>query len=170
MFLTFFSHKGSLINHKARNLCKLHRKQFKMTPPSGLFLFADDHNHHHRRHYYYNYQNYYYYYYHYYHYHNYVLTNKTRTIFSFKKSLVTCGERFTQNGHHFTIGNYLPFNPFSNKPWFLRVCSTSLLKTLLEKEKLLVTRTFFFFSSHSKLSSAYSFSLEESKICRLGKG
>ena len=30
------------------------------------------------------------------------------------------------------------FNPFQNKPWFLRVCSTSLLKTLGEKEKLLV--------------------------------
>ena len=30
------------------------------------------------------------------------------------------------------------FNPFPNKPWFLRVCSKSLLKTLWEKEKLLV--------------------------------
>ena len=38
-------------------------------------------------------------------------------------------------------------NPFPNKPWFLRVCSTSLLKTLREKEKLLVTRNFSF--SHS---------------------
>ena len=28
-------------------------------------------------------------------------------------------------------------NPFPNKPWFLRVCSTSLLKTLWEKENLL---------------------------------
>ena len=37
------------------------------------------------------------------------------------------------------------FNPFSNKPWFLRVCSTSLLKTLWEKEKLLVTSNFFLF-------------------------
>ena len=27
------------------------------------------------------------------------------------------------------------FNPFPNKPWFLRVCSTSLLKTLWGKEK-----------------------------------
>ena len=39
------------------------------------------------------------------------------------------------------------FNPFPNKPWFLRVCSTSLLKKLREKEKLLVTSNFFF--SHS---------------------
>ena len=39
------------------------------------------------------------------------------------------------------------FNPFPNKPWFLRVCSTSLMKTLWEKEKLLVTSNFSF--SHS---------------------
>ena len=39
------------------------------------------------------------------------------------------------------------FNPFRNKPWFLCVCSTSLLKTLWEKEKLLVTSNFSF--SHS---------------------
>ena len=74
-------------------------------------------------------------------------------------------------------------NPFPNKPWFLRVCSTCLLKTLWEKEKLLVTSNFSFptvfsthlenflpFSSKLELSSANSFSLEESKICRLGKG
>ena len=35
-------------------------------------------------------------------------------------------------------------NTFPNKPWFLRVCSTSLLKTLWEKEKLLVTSNFSF--------------------------
>ena len=38
-------------------------------------------------------------------------------------------------------------NPFPNKPWFLRVCGKSLLKTLWEKEKLLVTSKFSF--SHS---------------------
>ena len=38
-------------------------------------------------------------------------------------------------------------NPFPNKPWFLCVCRTSLLKTLWEKEKLLVTSNFSF--SHS---------------------
>ena len=77
----------------------------------------------------------------------------------------------------------LHINPFLNKPWFLRVCSTSLLKTQWEKEKLLVMSNFSFppvFSSHLenflpflsnlKLLSADSFSLEESKICRLGKG
>ena len=35
-------------------------------------------------------------------------------------------------------------NPFPNKPWFLHVCSTSPLKTLWEKEKLLVTSNFSF--------------------------
>ena len=39
------------------------------------------------------------------------------------------------------------YNPFPNKPWFLGVCCTTLLKTLLEKEKLLVTSNFSF--SHS---------------------
>ena len=39
------------------------------------------------------------------------------------------------------------FNPFPNKAWFLRVCSTNLLKTQREKEKLLVTSNFSF--SHS---------------------
>ena len=39
------------------------------------------------------------------------------------------------------------YKAFPSKPWFLRVCSTSLLKTLWEKEKLLVTRNFSF--SHS---------------------
>ena len=38
-------------------------------------------------------------------------------------------------------------NPFPNKPWFLRVCRTSPLKTPWEKEKLLVTSNFSF--SHS---------------------
>ena len=36
------------------------------------------------------------------------------------------------------------FNPFPNKPWFLLVCSTSLLKTVWEKEKLLLTSNFSF--------------------------
>ena len=75
------------------------------------------------------------------------------------------------------------FNPFPNKPWFLRVYRTSLLRTLWEKDKLLVRAIYPFptvfsirfdnfmtFSSNLKLSSANSFSLEESKICRLGKG
>ena len=42
------------------------------------------------------------------------------------------------------IGETRQFNPFPNKPWFLRVCSTNLLKTLWEKEKLLVMSNFSF--------------------------
>ena len=38
-------------------------------------------------------------------------------------------------------------NPFPNKPWFLHVCGTSLLKTLWEKEELLLMSNFSF--SHS---------------------
>ena len=38
-------------------------------------------------------------------------------------------------------------NPFPNKPWFLSVCRTRLLKTLWEKEKLLVTSNFSFSNS-----------------------
>ena len=36
------------------------------------------------------------------------------------------------------------FNPFPNKPVFLCVCSTNLLQTLWEKEKLLVMSNFSF--------------------------
>ena len=49
--------------------------------------------------------------------------------------------------YHKELTSYDPFNPFPKKPWFLRVCSTGLLKTLQEKEKLLVTSNFFFFHS-----------------------
>ena len=75
------------------------------------------------------------------------------------------------------------FNPFPNKALFLHVCSTSLLKTIWEKEKLLIMSNFSFFqsifypmgelstiSSSLKLSSANSFSLGEFKICCSGKG
>ena len=40
------------------------------------------------------------------------------------------------------IHTILSVNPLPNKPWFLRVCSTLVLKTLWEKEKLLVTSNF----------------------------
>ena len=47
-------------------------------------------------------------------------------------------------------------SPFPNKPWFLSVCSTSLLKTLQEKEKLLIMSNFSF--SHSVFYSFEDFS------------
>ena len=73
--------------------------------------------------------------------------------------------------------------PFLNKPWFLRVCNRSLLKTLWEKKKLLVTSNFSIFHSvfypFGELSAIFVkfeivvckvSSLEESKICCVGKG
>ena len=52
------------------------------------------------------------------------------------------------------------FNPYPNKPRFLRVCSTSLAKTLWgKKEKLLVTSNFSFshsvFHPFDKLSAVF---------------
>ena len=74
-------------------------------------------------------------------------------------------------------------NPFPNKPWFSCVCSTSHLKTLWEKEKLLVTSNFSFptvffthlenfpqFSSNLELSSEDSLNLEELSNLPFGKG
>ena len=74
-------------------------------------------------------------------------------------------------------------NIFPNKPLILRVRSTNLLKTLWEKEKLPVTsnssflpqcflpfwRTFCHFPQIQNCC-LQTFSLEESKICLLGKG
>ena len=58
------------------------------------------------------------------------------------ENVVLCG-----NGLTWIKTFCMCINPFPNKPWFLRVCRTSLLKTLWEKEKLLVTSNFSF--SHS---------------------
>ena len=49
---------------------------------------------------------------------------------------------------------FYSLNPFPNKPWFLSVCITSLLKTLWEKENLLVMSNFSF--SHSIFYPFYS--------------
>ena len=38
----------------------------------------------------------------------------------------------------------IEIKPFVNKPFLLRVCSTSLFKALLEKEKLLIVSNFSF--------------------------
>ena len=82
-----------------------------------------------------------------------------------------------------TVVEYIStFNPFPNKPWFLHFCCTSLENTV-GKEEIACHEQFLLFpvfstgfenfatfSSNLKLSSANSFSLEESKIFRLGKG
>ena len=65
-------------------------------------------------------------------------------------------------------------NPFPNKPWFLHVCSTcrlktSRLKTLWEKEKLLITSNFSFSHSVSYLFRGPSaiFIKFENVVCKL---
>ena len=60
-------------------------------------------------------------------------------------------------------------NPFPNKPCFLCVCSTSLLKTLWEKKKLLVTSNFFFSNSvfHPFLEIFAIFIKFEIVVCKL---
>ena len=65
-------------------------------------------------------------------------------------------------------------NPFHNKPWFLRVCSKSLLKTLWEKEKLLVTSNFSFsrsvFYPFGKLSAIFiKFEIVVCKLFQFGR-
>ena len=61
------------------------------------------------------------------------------------------------------------FNPFPNKPWFFHVCSTSPLKTLREKEKLLVTSNFSFSCSVFYLFGDFSaiFIKVEIVVCKL---
>ena len=75
-------------------------------------------------------------------------------------------------------------NPFPNKTWFLRVCSTSLLKTQQEKEKIARNEQFLLFQQcfppvwgnfchfpriqNCRLQTLSV--LEGSKIYRLGKG
>ena len=80
-------------------------------------------------------------------------------------------------------GKKICFNPFPNKPWFLLVCNTSLLKTqgkgeIARNEQFLlfpqcflpIWMDFLPFSSNLKLLCANSFSLEESKNLSFGKG
>ena len=73
-----------------------------------------------------------------------------------------------------TLYHYKSFNPFPNKPWFLRVCCTNLLKTLCEKEKLLVTSNFSFshsvFYQFEELSSIFiQFEIVVCKLFLFGK-
>ena len=69
----------------------------------------------------------------------------------------------------FTVFVRLPFNPFQNQPWFLRVSNTSPLKTLWEKEKLLITSNFSFsdsvFYPFGKISAIFIKS--EIVVCKL---
>ena len=60
-------------------------------------------------------------------------------------------------------------NPFQNRPLFIHVCSRDLLKTLWEKEKLLVTSNFSFFHSVFYLFGELSviFIKSEIVVCKL---
>ena len=57
------------------------------------------------------------------------------------------------------------FNPFPNKPWFLCICSTSLLKTLWEQKKLLITSNFSYSHSVFQLFGELSTIFIEFKNC-----
>ena len=77
------------------------------------------------------------------------------------------------NSQLFKFGiHVLLLNPFPKKPWFSLVYSTSLLKTLWEKEKLIVMSNFSF--SHSvfylfrELSAV--FNKFEVVVCKLFNG
>ena len=64
--------------------------------------------------------------------------NLLKQCFTLERTVCKCVLRTLKPKH---------LNPFPNKPWFLPVCDTSFLKTLWEKEKLLITSNFSF--SHS---------------------
>ena len=84
----------------------------------------------------------------------------------------------------FYISIHYALKPFPNKPWFLRVCRRSHLKTPWEKEKLLVVSNFSsshsFFHPFGELAAIFiRFQIDICKtfhfarvykICHLGKG
>ena len=80
----------------------------------------------------------------------------------------SCSTLYKNKIYMVTSGS-VTFNHFPKKPWFLHVCSTSLLKTLREKEKLLVTSNFSFsqsvfytFQKHSSIFTKF-----EIVVCKL---
>ena len=88
-------------------------------------------------------------------------------------------ESFLTTGH---LNTRFFVNPFPHKPWFLRVCSTNLLKTLWKKEKLLATSNFSFshnvFNTYGEISAIFIefrivvcelFQFGSVKNCGLGK-
>ena len=73
--------------------------------------------------------------------------NYMRKVGDFSKNIYLDPTYLVSNERQTFILSSDKVNSFPNKSWFLRVCSGSLLKTLWEKEKLLVTSNFSF--SHS---------------------
>ena len=89
-------------------------------------------------------------------------TSLLKTMWEKEKLLITSNFSFSHSVFYpfeelSSIFNV--FNPFLNKPWFLHVCSTSLLKTMCEKEKLLITSNFSFshivFYPYEEISSIF---------------
>ena len=98
--------------------------------------------------------------------------------------ILSCYDGASHCSHDFSFKNQLLltlyqttkfcFNPFPNKPWFLRVCSISPWKTLREKEKLLVTSNFSFshcvFCPFQKLSAIFiKLEIVVCKLFQLGR-
>ena len=69
-----------------------------------------------------------------------------------KQGIHTSGSAYTELLDTFCMC----INPFPNKPLFSHVCSASLLKTLWEKQKLLITSNFCFYYSVFYLSGRLS--------------
>ena len=79
------------------------------------------------------------------------------------------------------IAQWDSYNPFPNKPWFVSVCSISLLKILREKKEFFIGSNFSFshnvFYPFRELSAIFiqfklivckPFEFRKSYICRLG--
>ena len=59
-------------------------------------------------------------------------------VFSGRKNYDTCSKLLEYSDQY----SFQSVNPFPNKPWFLRICCKCFLKTLWEREKLMVISPF----------------------------
>ena len=88
--------------------------------------------------------------------------NGQKTFYENEKMLVTSISSFAYDVFRVLSAqvrrpiNSVSFNLFQDKPWFSHACSTSLVKTLWEKDQMLVTsnfssshRVFYPFGEHS---------------------
>ena len=72
-----------------------------------------------------------------------VFSSRLENFLLFSSNLKLSADYF--NLEEFKICCWERVNPFANKPLFLHVCSTCLLETLSEKQKLLVMSNFSFY-------------------------
>ena len=95
----------------------------------------------------------------------------TNTFISMSCSGLSNKQRLRKKEYH----NLL--YPFPNKPWVLCVCSTNLFENTVGKGEIARNEQFLLFptvfstllENFLSFSSIFKFSLEKSKICRLGK-